>query len=132
MSMFRAKALCGEVSGANFSTKGFRSKRQSSPCIFQVIASLPMKALLFIGTIYTGTDSSKFSKFQEKKYHYYYYDLFLYQCFINPRLKPTFINIEFHKHIRPAPDCILCRARGTYSARIFYTLRAFRPKMRAF
>jgi hypothetical protein len=30
------------------------------------------------------------------------------------------------------PDCILCRARGTYSARIFYTLRAFRPKMRAF
>ena len=102
MSMFRAKALCGEVSGANFSTKGFRSKRQSSPCIFQVIASLPMKALLFIGTIYTGTDSSKFSKFQEKKYHYYYYDIFLYQCFINPRLKPTFINIEFHKHIRPA------------------------------
>ena len=31
-----------------------------------------------------------------------------------------------------APDCILCRARGTYSARIFYTFRAFRPKMRAF
>jgi hypothetical protein len=30
------------------------------------------------------------------------------------------------------PDCILCRARGTYSARIFYTLRAFRPKIRAF
>ena len=41
---------------ANFPAKGLRSKRRSSPCIFQVVVSLSMQDFLIIAT--NCTDSS--------------------------------------------------------------------------
>ena len=42
----------------NFPTKGLRSNRRSSPCIFHVAASLSIRRFLIIGATYTGTDRS--------------------------------------------------------------------------
>jgi hypothetical protein len=39
-----------------FPTKGFLSKRQNSPCNFQVVAFLSTKVSHIIGTTYTDTD----------------------------------------------------------------------------
>jgi hypothetical protein len=43
----------------NLPMKGLRSKRRSSPCIFQVVASLSTRSCVITGTTYTGTDSSR-------------------------------------------------------------------------
>jgi hypothetical protein len=53
---FWVKAHRRTALATNFPTKGLRSKRRSSPCIFQVVASLSTDVFVIIGTTYVQAD----------------------------------------------------------------------------